>query len=482
MKPDEGPDLLVAGAGGGLAGALRAHGLGLSVLVVEAGAAFRRSNNTSMSTAMIPGPGSRFQREAGLTDSPETFLADVRRKTHDDVDEVVATTVAGVGARLVEWLADDIGLPIELVTDFDYPGHSVHRCHTVPGRSGASMLGMLADAVEQAGIDVLAPARLVDVAPAVDGVTVATLEYPDGSTEQIGCGAVLLATNGYGADQELVQRHIPEIAGAVYHGSEHSRGDALRIGERLGAATGYLDGYQGHGGLTAGTGTLTTWATVMLGGVVVNRDGERFADETQGYSEFARLELGQPDAFAAVVFDERIHLACSVFEDYRQTQLMNGLRSADTLAGLAEQLGVPAGSLTATLEQVATVVTGGAADPHGRTGWPAAPLQGPWYGVRVQPALFHTQGGLRVDDGARVLDGAGAPIPGLYAAGGAAVGISGHGPAGYLAGNGLLTALGLSFVAAETAAQAAAVVADPAGGATGVTPDVTSGLPLARSR
>jgi fumarate reductase flavoprotein subunit len=79
----------------------------------------------------------------------------------------------------------------------------------------------------------------------------------------------------------------------------------------------------------------------------------------------------------------------------------------------------------------------------------------------VIPALFHTQGGLVVDEHARVVRADdGAPIPGLYASGGAACGISGHGAAGYLAGNGLLPALGLAYLAADHAANPAANGAD----------------------
>jgi fumarate reductase flavoprotein subunit len=63
--------------------------------------------------------------------------------------------------------------------------------------------------------------------------------------------------------------------------------------------------------------------------------------------------------------------------------------------------------------------------------------------------LFHTQGGLLVDGHARVVTPADEPIRGLYASGGAAAGISGHGAGGYLAGNGLLPAFGLAFLAAE---------------------------------
>jgi len=445
-------DLLVAGAGGGLAGALRAAQLGLSVLVAEVNPTFRRGNNTSISTAMVPGAGSRFQRAAGLDDSPDRFTGDVLSKTHGEADETVTRALADVSARLVEWLADDLGMPIELVTDFNYPGHSVCRCHTVPGRSGGTLLRLLHEAARAAGIDIMVPARVEDVVPSADGLS-ARLAFPDGGTESVTARAVLLATNGFGADSELVKRHIPEMMGAVYHGSEASRGDALRIGQRLGAGTGYLDAYQGHGGLAAGAGTLAGWATVMHGGVIVNNAGSRFADETQGYSEFASIELTQPAHWAAIVFDERIHGRCLLFEDYRQTVDSGVVRQADTIGGIAAALGVPAAALEQTLAEAARSAAG-APDPFGRTDWTAT-LRPPYRAVVVEPALFHTQGGLLVDAQARVLTPGRLPVAGLYAAGGAAIGISGHGAAGYLAGNGLLSALGLSFLAAEDAARAA---------------------------
>ncbi len=96
---------------------------------------------------------------------------------------------------------------------------------------------------------------------------------------------------------------------------------------------------------------------------------------------------------------------------------------------------------------------GEATDRFGRTSVEAE-LAPPYAAVRVVPALFHTQGGLVVDEHARVERADGSTIRGLYAAGGAAQGISGHGAAGYLAGNGLLPALGLAFLAAEHVAGA----------------------------
>ena len=445
-----GPDLVVAGAGGGLAGALRAAQQGLDVLVLEASEHYRRGNNTSMSTAMIPGAGSRFQRALGIEDSPEQFFEDVQRKTKGQADPRIARALAEVSAPLVEWLADDVGLPLHLVTDFHYPGHTHDRCHTIEGRHGTILLDHLVARVKaDPRIDLMVPARLVDVRVGDDGaVEAAVVETPDGATEEIPTGAVLLATNGYGADRELVRRYLPEIADAVYHGSETSRGDALRIGDGLGAASAFLDAYQGHGALARRSSTLLGWATVMHGAVILDTDGRRFGDETTGYSEYAAVIAAQPGSTAWVVFDRRIHDACLPFTDFRQTIEGGALVWADDVGALASATGMPADAVAEELATTAALARGERQDRFGRTFFEAE-LQPPFAAVQVVPALFHTQGGLVVDEHARVVRTDGSVIPGLYASGGAASGISGHGAAGYLAGNGLLPALGLAYLAAE---------------------------------
>lgn len=442
-----GPDLVVAGAGGGLVAALRAAESGLSVLVIDSNESFRRGNNTSMSTAMIPAMGTRFQKEAGVDDSPERFLSDVAEKTGGDFNQVTARALAGSSARLVEWLADDVGLDISLVTDFPYPGHTVFRCHTIPGRSGAMMLHGLLEAVKKSElIDLLTPARLVDVIESDDGVNGVVVETPSGR-ERIPTRALVMATNGYGADRNLVVEHIPEIAEAIYFGSEHSRGDSVRIGRRLNAAIDYLDAYQGHAALAMPAACLATWATVMHGGFLIDSNGQRYGDETSGYSEYAAESLEYAGGESWIIIDERIHEACLRFQDYLDVIEGKGVKWADTPEELAEVIGVGAHGLRATIEQTRAAARG-AEDKFGRTFW-EAPLAGRLAAIHVNPALFHTQGGLRTDEHSRVVREDGSVIGGLYATGGAAAGISGHGARGYLAGNGLLPALGMPFIAAE---------------------------------
>ncbi len=447
-------DVVVAGAGGaGCAAALAAAQAGRSVLLADAKESFRHGCNTWMSTSMVPAGGSRWQAALGIEDSPERFYADAMRKSHGTADPTITRALVDVAPRLVAWLADACGVPLELPTDFLYPGHSAHRCHSVPDRAGATLHLHLMQAVEalEDRIALAVPLRLREVRVGVDGAVVACrLERPDGSAEEVSTRAVVLASGGFGASRELVRRYIPEIADAVYFGSDGCMGDALHVGEMLGADEGYLDAYQGHGSVATPQGILCTWIGVTHGGFILNANGERFADESTGYSEFAREVVAQPGGVAWVVLDRRVDGLLRPFADYQQILAEDVVHWEDDAGGVARRIGAPVETVRATLDQADRIARGQIEDPFGRTHWEAR-LEPPYGLVKVEGALFHTQGGLLVDRHARVLKH-GEPIPGLYAAGGAAAGMSGHGASGYLAGNGLLAALGLGFLAGSHAA------------------------------
>lgn len=450
-------DVVVAGAGAaGFSAALRAAQLGAHVVLAEARETYLETSNTAMSTSMIPAAGSRWQRAAGIDDSPDRFRADIDAKTRDTADPVVSTALTEVAPELVEWLADEVRVPLELVTDFNYPGHSRHRCHTVPDRAGRTlqqhMLARLRSSEDR--ITLVTPLRLCGVERSGDPVRAALVAAPGGAVERVSSRAVVMATGGFGADADRVRREIPEIAQATYFGGDGCLGDALRIGEGLQADTAYLDSYQGHGSLAVPHGVLLTWASVMHGAVLVNDRGERFGDETTGYSEFGATVVAQPGGEAWVVLDRRIDELCASFADHRRLRAAGALRWADDVDGLATIVGCPSAALSATLTSVRDAFAGTAPDPFGRRTWETPPRP-PFAAVRVTGALFHTQGGLRVGPEGQVLAD-GAPIRGLFAAGGAAAGMSGHGASGYLAGNGLLSALGLGYLAGAAAAREAA--------------------------
>lgn len=126
-------------------------------------------------------------------------------------------------------------------------------------------------------------------------------------------------------------------------------------------------------------------------------------------------------------------------QGFRDTEASGGVRWADSVAELAAATGIDPAGLEGTLTETRRYANGEAKDVRGRTFWGAL-LAGRVGAIAVRTALFRIQGELRVNGDACVLQESGDPIIGLYVSGGAAMGISGHGAAGYSAGNGLLPA------------------------------------------
>ncbi|MDF2232363.1 FAD-dependent oxidoreductase [Albimonas sp. CAU 1670] len=448
------PALIVGAGAAGLTAALALRGEGVEVLVLERDSVPRGS--TALSAGLIPAPGTRWQAAAGVEDAPAAFVADILHKAHDEPDPALAALMAEEVGPALEWLADAHGLDFSLVDNFRYPGHSALRMHGLPSRSGEELVDRLSRAAESAGVDILTEAQVV--ALYVDGETLRGVRFtrPDGSAEDVGCRALILACNGYGGNKALVAEHIPSLRDALYFGHPGNQGEAILWGEALGAASRHLGGHQGHGSVAHPAGILITWATVMEGGFQVNLEGLRFSNEATGYSEQAARVLTQAQGLAWTIFDARIAGIAAQFEDFRRAQSLGAIVEADDLATLAVRIKVPPEALAATLAQVEAAKRGEAEDPFGRPLQGVAPLEAPYRAVRVTGALFHTQGGLVVDGEARVLRPDGAVIPGLYAAGGAACGVSGAGAEGYLSGNGLLSAISLGRVAGRAAAKALA--------------------------
>lgn len=432
---------LIVGAGAcGMIAALAAREAGQEVLVLERDVV--PSGSTALSAGLIPAAGTRYQRSAGIEDDAEIFAADIQRKAHDENDPDLVAALSLGAAPAIEWLADRFGLPFSLVSDFDYPGHSRRRMHGLPTRSGRELVDRLRTACETQGIDIVCERRVTALFadPASRILGVAALR-PDGGVERIGCDRLILACNGFGGNRGMVRAHIPEIADALYFGHPGNQGEAMAWGEALGAAIRHAGAYQGHGNVAQPHGILITWAVITQGGFQVNRQGERFWNEAQGYSEAARAVLAQPDGIAFTIFDERIATIARQFADFQDAQAQGAIRTADDPETLARILELPPEALTRTLRSFESCKAGSQQDAFGRPLAEIAQLHPPYHAVKVTGALFHTQGGLETDGTGRVRRAGGGTLPNLWAAGGAACGVSGAGDAGYLSGNGLLSAV-----------------------------------------
>jgi fumarate reductase flavoprotein subunit len=424
--------VVVIGAGAcGLTAALAAKDAGVEVLVLERDAT--PSGSTALSSGFVPAAPTRFQRG---DDSAELMFSDVQRKNHGQANATLVQAICRASGPTIEWLADAHGVPFQLVEGFLYPGHSVERMHSVPEKTGAALMFYLSRAISAKDIDVLTSAHVTRV----NGESV-EFERPDGSKESVEYDALIFACSGFGGNAEMVRAHIPEVASALYFGHAGNQGDAVRWGTKLGAAIRDMSGYQGHGSVATPQNILVTWALMTEGGIQVNANGERFSNEHLGYSEQCVPVLQQPGGIAWCIYDERLHQLGMTFPDYREANTAGAVRPAPDLPHLAK-----------TLQEVKQYAASGRQDPFGRDFSKKPLLVPPYYGIRVTGALFHTQGGLVVDQHARVVDTAGKPLPKLFAGGGGACGISGPYASGYLSGNGLLSAVVLGRIAGQGAA------------------------------
>lgn len=436
--------VVVGGGGGGLVAALTAAEAGLEV------ALFEKTDfllgNTAASAGMIPACNTRFQKLLGIEDSAETMTQDILEKNHFESDIKQVGALASISGPLVEWLNDSLNIEMSVVTEFKYPGHSNFRMHAPPSRSGLELMKLLKrNALNHENLYILYQSDLeeilLDKAGEILGISINT---PDG-LQNIRGKKVILATNGFGGNAKMVQDYIPEISDALYFGYEANTGKGIEAGKKIGAATTHLTAYQGHAAVNENTGLLVTWGTIMMGGFYINIEGNRFGNEAHGYSEFAKEVLIQPDQYGFIIYDEEIHNQLQTIEDYKQLTEMKAYKKADFIDTLAKLIHVDEKNLTDTFEIFSNQIDG-LSDEFERTSF-AKKLTAPFYAIKVSPALFHTQGGLQINEQAQVLTNEGTPMQDLYAVGGCATGISGKEASGYMSGNGLLAAMGFGRIA-----------------------------------
>jgi fumarate reductase flavoprotein subunit len=446
-------DVLVVGAGAcGLAAAISAHDAGVSVAIIEK--LGRPGGNSSLSTGSVPAAGTRFQREAGIDDSTERFVADLLRAGGPtDCPELLHRLVA-TSAETVEWLVDSVGARMALVTAYKHVGHSVPRLHAPVSRRGQDLVDDLLAAAEKRGIPLAVGngARTL-VADASGAVTGAEVETGTGERHRVNARKTILAVNGFAGNRDLVSRFCPEVSGAQYFGARGSEGEAVLWGEQLGAALGNIGAYQGYAAVSDPHGSLLSWTTIEKGGIIVNGAGHRFGDESAGYSGFTPNVMAQGGPCFAI-FDQRIFDVTAAEEEFVELANYGGVKKADTPEALAAIHRFDATAVAAAVTDYNRAARGDQPDAFGRRDFALAPLMGPLYICRVVPGLFHTQGGLMVDVDGRVLRANGQPIANLFAGGGAAAGLSGRtGAGGYASGNGLLSAVGLGRLSGLAAAR-----------------------------
>jgi len=447
------PVLIAGGGACGAVAALAAHAAGADVLVLEQDAVPRGS--TAMSQGLICAAGTNAQRAAGVDDDADRFFADIMTKTRGQTDARLARTIAEHAGPCLDWLADAHGLPHALDVRFRAAyGHSVARVHGWEGHGGEDLLNFLHARLQAVGVDVLFRARLTDIIADEDGtVQGVVVSRPDGTTEKIMCGALVLATCGFAASKEMVAEHMPDAARALHNGHEGNDGLGMRLGAQLGGALADMGAYQGYGMLTDPQGVTVPPGFLVEGGILTDIAGHRFINETDDIAGLMIPVVGLPGGTAWVIYDSGIESRCAYIPETQALMALNAARSGASAAELAVRIGADPAVLEATLSAAHAAAQAGVADPVGRSWGADKPPSGALMALRVRGALYHTQGGLQIDASARVLRADGTPLPNLFAGGGAARGVSGPSYWGYLPAMGLCSAVTLGMIAGRAAAS-----------------------------
>jgi succinate dehydrogenase/fumarate reductase flavoprotein subunit len=253
---------------------------------------------------------------------------------------------------------------------------------------------------------------------------------------KIAAGAVLLATGGFQGDPALVRAAIgPAAEGMLVRSHPGATGDGLRMARAAGAADGGGPGGGFYGHLVPSP--LSRWGADDFlpltqyhsrQGVLVNRDGRRFAEEWRGDEVSNQSVLRQPGSRAVLLFDERVRIEHAVAAPYPHGQVVDRL-------ALAEDAGARVAHAP-TLKRLLAEVADWEVNADGLAATLAArpdPLrEAPFHALEVQPSITFTYGGVRADADGRVLDANARPLPGLFAAGGDVGGLQGPGYVGGL--------------------------------------------------
>ncbi|TCS65796.1 tricarballylate dehydrogenase [Primorskyibacter sedentarius] len=458
-KTPETWDVAVIGGGNAaLCAAMTAAEAGARVIILETAPKPYRGGNsrhTRNFRCMHHGP------LGPLVDSytEEEYLADLMKVTDGKTDVALARLAIRSSEECLPWMQDH-GVRFQPSLSGTL---SLARTNAFFLGGGKGLVNAYYRTADRLGVHVEYEAAVTHLE--MDGDRIGHIDYTqDGQTRRIIPKSVVVASGGFQADTDWLARAWgPAAKNFLIRGTPYNRGivlaDLLDQGvEQVG------DPKQCHAVAIDGRapkydGGIVTRLDCVPFSIVVNKNAERFYDEGEDvwpkrYAIWGRLVAAQPDQVGYVIIDAKsLELFMpSVFLPIK----------ADTLEGLAGQMGLPPDRLRATVDdfnaacgdtsgfhptELDGVSTTGITPP--KTNWARPITEPPFYGYSLRTGVTFTYLGLKVDENAQCSVG-NQPITNLWAAGETMAGsILGQ---GYLAGFGMTIGTVFGRIAGKEAA------------------------------
>ena len=438
-------DVVVVGGGGaGLTAAIKAAEEGLNVILVEKTATLGGALGVSGGNQVVS--GSSLQAEAGVSnDNVETMVADFKANGANlNVDELITLYAENVGTA-TDWLNSYVGVAYDMEGGLHVLAeYSVDRELAYEG-GGAQAAATMSDFLKNTDATILTETRATKLLTTDGTVTGVYAEGKD-ANYTINANAVILATGGYGNNDDLLTE---EMQNALYYGPASSTGDGIIMAtaEDVNAATRlmeygkrYPNGIEVDEGVAKSTINSNIAAFNEGAAILVNPEGKRVVNEKASNREILTVELEQEGQMLYVLMD------APTFETYKEKLATTGVTAeavdeylaangtstpifatADTLEELATIVNMDPATLTATVDTYNSYVEAGNDADFGR---PVEYMnkqinEGPYYLVEQKPRFATTMGGLVVNTSLQVLNTNDEVIPGLYAAGETVGGVMG---------------------------------------------------------
>ena len=425
--------LIVVGHGAaGLAAALSAaeqaqsRGVPIDITMLEKSSEDEAGGNTSWSPSNM------------RLDAPDRidpgFEEDMQRASGGLADRGYFRTLADNATATVGWLQSH---GVEFITPTYYLSAGPARIQPVGG--GSAIVDKLLNAAKRAGVKILYESEVTRLIMAADSrrVSGVAVQGSDGVTTTLDADAVVLATGGFQGNLAMMRAHFGPRAATlrlISPGTRFNSGDGIRMATDQGAS---LSGDWAGMHIEPIDPRSQNSAPVVLVypyGIVVDQDGHRFFDEGgalmhETWEAFARdIHFARSNSIAYAILDSRL-LEIEGFERAIRSEVPP--YQAETIEGLAAQIGVPAGNLRRTVDAFNAAATrdparfdatrcdglaaAGTLKPP-KSNWARAITKPPFLSYPLVGAVAYTFGGLATNDKAEVVSEQG-PISGLYAAG-----------------------------------------------------------------
>lgn len=417
--------LIVGGGNAALCAAISARRGGASALVVEAAPRFYRGGNTRHTRNMRCAHDSATETLSGPYFEDE-FFEDLLRVTGGKTNEKLARMMIAESKDMLGWIVEQ-GVRFQPSLGGTL---SLGRTNSFFLGGGRAMLNALYRTAEALGVDVAYDAEVVGLDIQGGRFKSATVRH-EGHDFVIGAKAVIAASGGFEANIEWLKEGWGEIAeNFLIRGTPYNRGTVLKMLIDQGVQQ-IGDPTQCHAvAIDARApkfdGGIITRLDCVVFGVVVNKHAERFYDEGEEvwpkrYAIWGRLVAAQPDQIAYIIFDSR---SLELF----MPSLFPPVK-ANSIAELAEKLGLEEEALSHTLSDFNAAVQPGTFDPAilddcrtqglapQKSHWARRIESAPFYAYPVRPGITFTYLGVRVNEQSRMVMADGTAADNMFAAG-----------------------------------------------------------------